>query len=73
MEKEPPPIQRYVIVTAQREDVYELFTAGIPRPDVHLREMYGKNFRNNTIIAVVGGGIAEREPGWPESPARHPR
>jgi hypothetical protein len=35
---------------------------------VHCREMYGKGFPNKTITAVVGGGIAEREPGWPQAP-----
>ena len=40
---------------------------------VHYEEMYGKSFANKTIISVVGGGIAEREPGWPQGPVLHPR
>ena len=43
------------------------------RAGVHYGEMYGRDFGNKTITAVVGGGIAEREPGWLQGPVRHPR
>jgi hypothetical protein len=42
-------------------------------PGVHYREMYGNVFANKTITAVVGGGIAQREPGWLQGPVRNPR
>jgi hypothetical protein len=73
MENEPPPVERYVRITAQREDVYEVFTERFLRPEVQYKEMYGKDYQNKTITAVVGGGIAEREPGWSQGPVRHPR